>query len=648
MHKLRKFLVIGILAPLFGTGGIGAQEAPKPPSDTDLVIADLMTQYRATGTSGNSAMAAQYERLGGSLGGSFALSVLDPGHTSLWKVRVDYLNQDDYKAAANYKYKDIFSFDISAQSLVKNSTKLALGPDLSPDDINFTDSVPAAAILQTRRTSTYFQAKLKVPSTPVTLYVKGDEQDKTGQVQQHFFDMGSDQACGACHLGSYERGMSYTTQHLKAGAIFDLGKKVSITYEHGWSQSQNNQAQPTDAYGLTQSIPGDTLPPGVPSTGPGNLVHDVLPGHHGSMDMVKCHASLPASGTLNASFSKGTSEDTFTGNVMDVVSGNADYHQSLGQHAYVGLDAHLQENVNQFTPIFNQFPNASLRRNWETARLGLHATSNIDLEIYARRNAVERSEADLFPQVYSPDNTDPLKVVPYTITNTLGTSATWKRAGIRIKAGYEWSAASTPGYETDPGLAQRASLDLTLTPSDTFIFTNSTSMLWQRHFTNIQRQGDYFTDNASLMVRPTEAWTLSFGLGYSQDDLKTDMVFGNDPAFYYAQSLVPYKATGLNTSVTSTLLFAKRWSWTLTGQQGAAHGSFSPDSNALAAPSWNAATQESLVNTPVRQLDTGLKVSLGAGFQLGCQVQYGAYRNWIQPELSGIFRAFTLGASKSW
>ena len=625
-----------------------AKDKKDAPASTSIQ-SDAQLGYRFQSASGYPGLAGQFESLGDSATAAFALSVVDPSRTQLWDAKVEFLNKRDYKVGVQFHYRDLFTFSAESRSLVKNSAKLNLGPNLS-DDINVTDSIPTSTVLSTQRVFNSVKATLRIPSTQATIFVKADDTSKRGTIPQHYFDMGSDPvvACGACHESSYVGAMNYETRHIAAGVQMDFSKYGVITYQHGWTTGQSNIGQPTDFYGLAASQPGDSLGPGVPDVAAGNYQHNIMAGIHDFMDTLQAALHLASDSSLNLSYTQGTNRDTFTGHPMDFMNAHMNFRQGLGREWWLSLDGHSEEMVNKFTPVYALFPNASLRRNWETARIGRRLGTYGDWEIYAKRSAVERSDTSLFPQVYSPDNTDPLKVVPYTQTNTYGTSVAVRGKGWRIKGGYEWAWAHSPGYETDPGLAQRVLLDLTLMPSETFVFTNSASMLWQRRFTNIQRRNDFFSDTATLTFMPVQVWTLTAAAGYSQDDLRTDLIYGNDPAYFYSGTLVPYKAKGLTTSLSSDLKVGRDWTWTLSGTQGSAHGEFGMNPADLPTASWQAGWGSALVDTPTRQVDTQVTRRLGKGFRAALGYQYENIHDWINPSLSGAFRAITAGVSRSW
>ncbi|MDE2107233.1 MAG: hypothetical protein KGL39_59095, partial [Patescibacteria group bacterium] len=155
------------------------------------VQADAQLGYRFQSTSGYPGLAGQFESLGDSATAAFALSVVDPDRTQLWDAKVEFLNKRDYKVGVQFHYRDLFTFSAESRSLVKNSAKRDLGPNLS-DDINVTDTVPTSTVLTTQRVFNTFKATLRIPSTQARVFVKADDTSKRGTIPQHYFDMGSD------------------------------------------------------------------------------------------------------------------------------------------------------------------------------------------------------------------------------------------------------------------------------------------------------------------------------------------------------------------------------------------------------------------------------------------------------------------------
>ena len=86
----------------------------------------------------------------------------------------------------------------------------------------------------------------------------------------------------------------------------------------------------------------------------------------------------------------------------------------------VTADYHQQNLINNFTPFYNLYGNVSYHNHWEGVRLDYELPKGFDVEAHYKRSGITRSNASLWPQVYSFDNTDLLAVVPSSFSNTTG------------------------------------------------------------------------------------------------------------------------------------------------------------------------------------------------------------------------------------
>jgi len=122
-------------------------------------------------------------------------------------------------------------------------------------------------------------------------------------------------------------------------------------------------------------------------------------------------------------------------------------------------DFHQQNLINEFVSSYSLadptvsyvFGNPSLHRQWGGLKGSYRVSKHFDFESFYKRTNVTRSNAALWPQVSSPDNTDPLYIVPVTSSNTLGVGAHYHSAEFwNVRGGYEWTGTHNPGYVTDP------------------------------------------------------------------------------------------------------------------------------------------------------------------------------------------------------
>ena len=101
-------------------------------------------------------------------------------------------------------------------------------------------------------------------------------------------------------------------------------------------------------------------------------------------------------------------------------------------------DFHQQNLINEFVSsysladptVFNPFGNPSLHRHWAGLKLAYRVSKQFDLESYYKRMNITRSNSILWPQFSSPDNTDPLYVVPVDLQQHRGRSRALSQCGI--------------------------------------------------------------------------------------------------------------------------------------------------------------------------------------------------------------------------
>jgi hypothetical protein len=195
----------------------------------------------------------------------------------------------------------------------------------------------------------------------------------------------------------------------------------------------------------------------------------------------------------------------------------------------------------------------------------------------------------LWPQAASPNNYDPLFVVPATFSNIAGVSFRFHTERLwNVRTGYEWTGTHDPGYVTDPHTNHRVFGNVTLTPVHRFTIGNDGSVILQQSFPAVQRSNHLYTDTTFLTVRPVPEWTVGGSFSYLQDNLRTDMRFMNDGGIgQYTQPLVPYKELSQSYSLRTSYEIKKRFGVGLDVVRSLAHSSWRPDANPAHYPQEN-------------------------------------------------------------
>ncbi len=607
----------------------------------------FLPQYTWQSTTGNAMRVAQYNDLRNSAGGIFTFNLFNKPKGVSWTFRSNVLTKDDYRLNSTLRLGEFITLKLDSRSLIHHQDKLLYGQDLTPD-ILVTDTLPATRIIGIQKTNTRINLRVRVPRTPITFFVKAGNQATRGTVPSRYYDMSSTTTCGeSCHLHSGKRLVNYTYQTRGFGLTFRT-KKVSVTYEHDISNSGNHLPAYTNYFGaVTSSPPDDLLPAGVPNTPAGYYAHDLMPGHRTTSDSVSIFTRFTSAMILNINATKGRTRDTTTDNAQNFLNANATFNINFTRKWWGRMSYHQHYALNDFWPsAYPLFPNVSYRSNWGDVRLGYRLNRHWNFQGYYKRNNMKRSNTELFPQFYSPDNLDRLHVVGTTFTNTLGTAATFRSTFWNLRSGYEWSSTRGPGYITSPGLSNRFYVDATYTPNVRFCVMNYASMTWLRQFPAVQRRNNLFTDTLSFMARPVQTWTLTLGCAYEKTSLHTDLIYGTDP--WYVENLVPYSAATKNVTLTSNYKLTDRLSWNLSGGKTDTQGGFATREPNPFIAMVQFASSFSHVDIPQNYVRTSLTYNLMGNCEMGCRFQYSRYKDYVHPEFSGIFRIASVFIGRRW
>jgi len=334
-------------------------------------------------------------------------------------------------------------------------------------------------------------------------------------------------------------------------------------------------------------------------------------------------------------------------------------------------------------------------------RLDYELPKGFEVEAHYRRNGITRSNASLWQQtaanglglpsqIYSINNTDLLKVVPSSFSNTTGLGLRYHDRGHwSARAGYEWTGTHDPGYLVVPQSNNRVFANIWITPTPKVSFTNDTNIIVQNAFPaiplvrpdgnglpgNFQRRNRFYTNTASATLRFVPGWNLGLGYSYQQNNLTTYMAFQNDPGVGYVvdQPAVPYKQITQAYWGESTYTLKQRLGLNLRLTYNSSRSGMRPDVNANnAALLGNAglissgqfdpsglfpsalgnlqfsATQISEVIVPQWIGQSKVYYHFPHKLEGGLIFYYGSYRDQLNPNLNGVLRTFNLYVGRSW
>lgn len=372
-------------------------------------------------------------------------------------------------------------------------------------------------------------------------------------------------------------------------------------------------------------------------------------------------------------------------------------------------DYHQQNLINNFTPYYSLYGNVSYHNHWEGVRAEYELPFGFELETHYRRNGITRSNASLWPQFYSGDNTDLLTVVPSTFSNTAGLALRYHDHGLwSERAGYEWTGTHDPGFLIVPQSNNRIFSDFTLTPASWLTFANDTSIIVQNDFRPIplpnspgaaagpgfatdiaglppdfERRDRFYFNTANAWMRLTTGWNFGLGYSYQQRNLNTYMAFQNDSSVGYVidQPNVPYKQITQAYWGESSYLVKQRFGLNLRLTYNSARNGFRPDLNPNDAallgnsylisqgncdtgapppcfsPRMFAAALGNLSFSSTQISEVVVPQWIGQSkayylfphkFEGGLLFYYGSYRDYWNPNLNGDLRTFNIYVGRSW
>jgi len=677
------FMVVAIAYP------VQAQQptpsASQPAQDVPEVnyhLTVMMPQYRFVDTTGYGGRVGEYDSLQQSVGGDLSFEYAAIPLRMTLKSTASVVSQDDYDIKSRLTFGKWLDFTLADRSFIRHlDDNSYFGAAVISPDIIRIDTVSPDSLLGIRRRMNNASVKVQLPKVPVKLFMKGGWMAREGTSQMQYFDIGGDgkvdnTGCANCHSASQLRVINQTTRNIAGGAEVTLGKILKLVYQHEYRSFNDRRQNPLDIYGTAGTIPTSE---DIPYTPAGLYVHSVLPRHSTQADSLQMSMAVSHHITLNGDVSYGRTTNLFTDHPQNNFNADATLVWNPISRLRVVADFHQQNLVNDFVSsyslsdptVFHIFGNPSLHRHWEGLKWAYRLSKQFDLESYYTRMNITRSDAAYWPQDSSPHNTDPLFVVPASFSNVVGTALHFHSAQFwNARAGYEWTGTHDPGYVTDPRTNQRVFGDVTITPVHWFSFGNDVSMVLQRSFPVVQRSNHLYSDSSFVTIKPVPQWSIGGGYTYLQDNLRTDMQFGNDSAVaIYSQTLVPYKQLSQTYSIRSSYELKKRLGLNVSYAHSAAHSGFRPDLNPADYPAFPWTTAQggdpqfpahlagalalaagtiSQVDVPQTLIGSTANYHFRSGFDTGFHFNYGSYTDFIRPDLNGKLQTYTAFLGRVW
>lgn len=486
--------------------------------------------------------------------------------------------------------------------------------------------------------------------------------------------------------------MNYTTRNIGGGADVDLGP-VRLTYQHKFSNFNDRLIFPTGTYtgpftpenegfSVINPPPAGPAPLDVPA---GNYFLDIPSPNQSSSDQLNLNWTASPRFNFNGNVIYTRLTDTYTNNQQNVFGTDNTLNWRPIARLRVTFDYHQQNLIDDFIPYYSLYGNTSYHENIEGLRVDYALPKGFDVEPYYQHRGITRSNASLWPQIYSINNTDLYYVQPSSSSNTVGLALRYHdRNRWSVRAGYDWTGTSDPGYLIVPQSNNRAFADVTLTPTPWLTFTNDFSALVQNAFPavplpntpgNFQRRNRLYTETASATLRFVPGWDLAFGYSYQQNNLTTYMAFQNDSGVGYVidEPAVPYKQISqtywgetsymvkehLGLSLRLTYNSARSGMQPNVNPNDAAllgnasliqQGAFDPNGLFPAALSnvQFAATQVSQVIVPQWIGQSKVYYLFPRKFEGGLVFYYGTYRDYWNPGLNGVLRNFNVYVGRRW
>jgi predicted CXXCH cytochrome family protein len=658
--------------------------------------------YRFVDGSGYLGRVGEYDSLEQSAGANAVSTYVSPQKHLTIVSRGTVLTGDDYYGKSQLTIGGRLQAGFDMRSFVQQQDHYpfyAFPVMDQPSVDTTTDLIPSHAVFGVTRRLGSAYARLKVPKLPVHLFVNGNWQARAGVTQLAYLDEnttpGADTCGTQCHWTSRFQSANYTTRNIGGGADADLGP-VRLTWEHHFSSFNDRLTFPIGTYGpfypevegfsVTTPPPSGPAPLDFPA---GNYYLDIPAPNQASTDSIGLNWTASPRLTFNGNVSYTRLRDTFTRNPQNAFNSDNTLIWRPLARLRLTADYHQQNLINNFIPYYSLYGNISYHDHWEGLRLDYELPKGFDIEAHYRRSGITRSNASLWPQVYSIDNTDLQTVVPSSFSNTAGLALRYHDRGRwSARIGDEWTGTHNPGYLVVPRSNNRTFADFWFTPNTWLVFSNDLSIIVQNAFPAVpllrpdgtglpgdfQRRNRFYAETASATLRFVPGWNLGIGYSYQQNNLTTYMAFQNDSGVGYVvdERAVPYKQITQAYWGDSTYLVKKRLGLDLRVTYNSSRSGMRPDVNPNdAALLGNAALIQAGIFDPVGFASALGNVQFGATqvsevivpqwigqskayylfphkFEGGLIFYYGSYRDRLNPNLNGVLRIFNLYVGRSW
>jgi predicted CXXCH cytochrome family protein len=642
--------------------------------------------YRFLSLSGYGGRVGQYDSLQESVGGDLEADYVSIPHHVTFLTRGTVLSGSDFDIKSRLTLGDLLEVGGDLRSFVEQQDNYpfyseAISPDITTASgtQSIYDQIAPGTVFGVKRRLGNAYARLKVPNSPVQLFVKGGWQARVGHTQFMFLDENTNTNCGeTCHYTSQLQRLNYTTRNV-GGGVEVKTHSVNLTYEHDYSSFNDRLPFPSGSFGPMlnefEPNPNPVIAATVADTPPGMYYLDIPAPSTYSADTASLNWTPSTELIFNGQASYRRGRDVFTNNPQNAFDADTMLSWHPEERLRLTADYRQQNLVNNFTPYFAYYGNMSYHEYWAGLKADYEITNHLNWETKFEHSGITRSNAFLWPQVYSFSNTDQLYVVPDSSRNTIGIALHYHpQSHLNARGGYEWTGNHNPGYLIDAKVNHRVFADVTLTPAPWLTFTNDLSIILQNAFPVIHRQNRFYVETASATLAPVPFWNLVMGYSYQQNNLATYMAFNNDAAAGYVvdEPFVPYHQLTQSYWIQSAFKYKDRAGLNVSLAHSSAHSGMLPDVNpndylllgngpgiqdgtfdpsvfaqALQAIQFGSA-QASQVNVPQFIGQGKVYYLLPHGFDSGFLISYGSYRDYTNPYLNGILRSYSLYFGRSW
>jgi predicted CXXCH cytochrome family protein len=660
--------------------------------------------YRFLDVSGFAGRAGEYDSLEQSAGSSVSTAYVDTARKVTLVSRGTAITGDDYSLRSQLTVSRWLKAGLDLRSLVQQQDHFPNYIATLSSDFQgaVTDSIPQDAVFGVTRRLGNGYARVKLPQLPVHLFATGDWQARAGQTQLVYLDEnstaavyvdGANTTCGQlCHASSQYQPVNLTTRSVSGGVDVELARMLRMSYQHTYSHFNDRLAFPTASYtgpftpedeGLSvlDPPPSGPAPKDVPA---GNYYLDIPSPNEFSADTLTANFAPAETLAVNAHATYTRLRNTFTGNPQKWFDTDDTVTWASPRRVRVTADYHQQNMINEFMPYYTLYGNVSYHRHWEGLRAEIALPWGVALEPEYKRAGITRSNAALWPQVYSMDNTDLQTVISSSTSDTVGMALAYHAGGLwNARAGYEWTGTNYPGYLTVPKSDNRVFANVWMTPRRWLTVASDTSILAQNAFAaialpnnpgNFTRRNRFYTEALTATVQAGPAWSVEAGYAYVQDNLRTYMAFQNDNTVGYVldEPAVIYKQLtqvgwgeanyrlrgrwGLDARITHDMS-SSGYRPDLNANDAAALGNASLiqqgafDPNMFSAALGNlqfSSTKISEVRVPQWMGNAKAYYVFPHRLEGGTVFYYGSYADRWHSNLNGVLRSFDVYVAKTW